>query len=232
MKISYKTAFYALFLLAFVDGPAWAQSTADIDFSCMKTQVRPIIRVTDQHQEFDLVVRNQCPGAVNWAMCVERLDPWTFSVVETHTPVGRVEQDKRSRVNLQMKATPSPDAYESRSQAFYLSMAYTIQGQPEAECVARSCEARKKELRSEQLRNSNAWRQARKLLEERAVEECPEHGWNSDDVQACRQDVIDAASEQMTAFAASDEDLRAQLAAIDPDKCAVYGGEILELPKS
>ena len=232
MKISYKTAICALILPIFFDGAAWAQSTADIDFSCMKTQVRPIIRVTDQHQEFDLVLRNQCPGAVNWAMCVERLDPWTFRVVETHTPAGRVEPDKRSRVNLQMKATPSPDGYESRSQAFYVSTAYTIQGQPKAECVARSCEARKEALRAEQLRNEKAWRQARKSLEQRAAEECPEHGWNTDNVQACRQEVVDGASEQMSAFAATDEDLRARMAAIDPDNCAVYGGEILELPKS
>ena len=231
MKISSKTASYTLFLSAFFTIPAWAQGAAEVDFSCMTEQVRPIIQVTDQHREFDLVVRNECPGAVNWAMCVERLDPWTHRVLETHTPLGYVEAGKRSRVNLQMKATPSPDGYENRAQEFYMSVAYAIQGQPEATCVARACEAQKQKLRAEQSRNSAAWRKARRALEARVESECPEHGWNTDDVKACRQAVVDAASEQMMAFEEADNAVREQLNAIDPDTCTVHGGMVLKLPE-
>lgn len=232
MKISFKSFAYALFLSPFCAVQAWGQTSEGVDFSCMREMVRPIIQVTDQHREFDLVVRNECPGAVNWAMCVERLDPWTHRVLETHNPVGYVEADKRSRVNLQMKATPSPDGYETRAQEFYMTVAYSIQGQPQAPCVARACEAKKQALRAEQSANSKAWRQARQALEARVESECPAHGWNTDDVVACRQAVVDAAAEQMTAYAETDKAVRDQMNAIDPETCTVHGGQILKLPES
>jgi len=231
MKMCYKTARYILFLSVFFAGHAWGQGSEVVDFSCMKEQVRPIIQVTDQHREFDLVVRNECPGAVNWAMCVERLDPWNHRILESHTPLGYVEAGKRSRVNLQMKATPSPDGYENRAQEFYMSVAYSIQGQPKAPCVARACEAKKQKLRSEQSRNSSAWRQARKALEVRVEKECPEHGWNTENLKACRESVVNAASEQMLAFEEADTSVREQLNAIDPDTCTVHGGMVLALPE-
>ena len=61
--------------------------------------------------------------------------------------------------------------------------------------------------------------------------ECPEHGWNTDDVMACRQAVVDAASEQMMAFEEADNAVREQLNAIDSDTCTVHGGMVLTLPE-
>ena len=75
---------------------AWGQGES-VDFSCMKVQVRPIIQVTDRHKEYDIVVRNKCPGGVYWSMCIERMDPWTHKVVEPHYPAGAVQAGKKAR---------------------------------------------------------------------------------------------------------------------------------------
>jgi hypothetical protein len=232
MKNSYKTAVYLTFFLLFLAAPMAAAEEPETGFSCMKEQVRPIIRVTDEHQEYDVVVRNQCPGSVYWAMCIERLDPWRFNVLETHQPVGFVEAEKRSRVNLHMKATPGPAGEVDRAQAFYMSVAYSINGPATATCVAKSCEAKKKDLRAAVLKNESAWRQARMALQQKAETECPDNGWNQSDTETCRQAIYDAAAEKMAAYEAGNEDLKEKLAAIDPDTCTVFGGDSLELDKS
>jgi hypothetical protein len=231
METGYKTVscvkFFAI-LIAFVP---LISAAAEVDFSCMKEQVRPIIQVTDQHQEFDVVIRNQCPGAAYWSVCIERMNPWTHEVVETHTPSGYVEAEKRARVNLQMKATPSPYSDENRAQAFYVSHAYDISEPRRAACVASQCEARKKDLRAEASRNSRAWSRAKVELQETMEAECPDDGWSRSDADTCRRNIADGMAEQMAAYAATDAELREQLAAIDPETCTVHGGSILELNK-
>jgi hypothetical protein len=215
----------------FLSGQTIAAESADVDFSCMKQQVRPIIMVTDRHQEFDVVVRNWCPGDVYWAMCIERLDPWTFKVIETHTPSGHVQVEKRSRVNLQMKAMPNTDGDQNRLQAFYVNVAYAIDGPPEVSCVAGKCEAGKKELRAEVAKADKAWLKAKRALEARAEAECPDNAWNNSDTETCRQAVIEAAAEEMAIYEQTDKDLQDRLLAAGPGNCTMHGGQVLELTR-
>ena len=232
MKIIHKTARYFVFPTLLLAAGALFAEDADVSFSCMKQQVRPIILVTDRYQEFDVVVRNWCPGAVYWAMCIERLDPWTFEILENHVPTGYVDVDKRNRVNLQMKAVPEADGDVKKAQAFYVNVAFSIEGPTTAECVARGCESRKKELRAEQARNNRAWKKARKALDARAAKQCPDNGWNTEETRNCRQAVINDAAEEMLVFEETDEALRERMEALSPGNCAVHGGNVIELVRS
>lgn len=232
MKTIYKTSGYTFFLSALVmAAPVFAESP-EVNFACMKEQVRAIIQVTDQHREFDVVIRNQCPGNAYWAMCIERLDPWTFKTLETHTPSGYVEAEKKARVNLQMKATPDATGDISKAQAFYVNIGYAIEGHTSSTCQARQCEAKKKDLRAQANKNNEAWNTLRKKLQAQADSECPDNGWNSTDADTCRQAIMDAAAEDLEAFKTTDAELQEKLAAVDPDNCKVYGGDVLELKKS
>ncbi len=222
MKFFAKTVSYATFLTTLVASvPTLAQ---DVDFSCMREQVRSIIQVTDQHQEFDVVMRNECPGAVYWATCIERMDPWTHRVIETHTPSGYVEDGKRARVNLQMKNTPRESLAEGRIEEFYVSYAYALDRAPRAACVARACEAKKTELRAQATANDKAWAAARASLAAQLESECPATGWATADVDACRELVAAARAEELGVFEATDAALQERLQAIDPAACSVHGG--------
>ena len=232
MKNIYKTAGYAFFLSSFIWTSAVQAETAEPDLSCMKEMVRPIIQVTDRHQEFDVVIRNQCPGAVYWAMCIDRMNPWTHKVLENHTPTGYVEAEKKSRVNMQMKATPNASGDENRAQAFYVNVSYSIEKPTSAACVASQCEAKKTGLRAAVEENRRAWRKAWQAVEAKAVADCPDNGWNSADLESCRQGVFDAAAEDLSVYSEADESLAQQLAAIDPETCTVYGGNVLVLKKN
>lgn len=226
MKFDCKTAGYTTFLTGLlVTLPVSAVAEA-VDFSCVEEDVRSIIQVTDAHQEFDVIMRNKCPGAVYWSTCIERMDPWTHRVIETHTPSGYVEKDKRARVNLHLKNTP-PDGgqlADGRIQGVYVSYAYAIEGAPQAACVARGCEAKKRELRARVAANDTAWAEVRQRLAARVESECPSSGWGNADVDACRANVRAAGEEEMQVFRDTDDTLQAQLAAVDPETCTVYGG--------
>ena len=115
MKKTYKTATCALLLSLLVPAQTIAADAENDTFACMKEQVRPIIQVTDQHQEFDLVIRNECPGDVYWSVCIDRMDPWTHRVIESLTPGGYVKAGAKTRVNLQFNAEPDPDCYVARA---------------------------------------------------------------------------------------------------------------------
>jgi hypothetical protein len=226
MKIDVKTAGYTTFLIALLVIPP-AQATAEeVDFSCVKEEVRSIIQVTDAHQEFDVRMRNQCPGAVYWSTCIERMDPWTYRILETHTPGGYVEAGKRARVNLHLKNTPPAggELADGRIQAIYVNYAYAIDGPPRATCVAGGCEAKKRDLRAKLTANDKAWLQARQSLVTRVESECPSSGWGNADLDACRERVRAADEDDMQVFEDTDAALRAKLAEIDPENCTVYGG--------
>jgi hypothetical protein len=207
---------------------AWAQD-GSVDFSCMKVQVRPIIQVTDRHKEYDVVVRNKCPGDVYWAMCIERMDPWTHKVIEPHYPAGAVQADGKARVNLQMKNTPNKAGDKARFQEFYVSTAYALQPPAEAPCVAKSCEAKKADVRKRIQVNDKAWQKARAALEARVEQECPDDGWNGQATEDCRERVRRAANEEMEAFAETNAVLMAEMAAVDPEVCALNGGDTVEM---
>ena len=231
MKTTYKTATCTLLLSLLVSVHAYAADPEEDTFACMREMVRPIIQVTDQHQEFDLVIRNECPGDAYWSMCIDRMDPWSHRVIESLTPSGYVKAGARTRVNLQMKAVPDADGDVVRAQEFYFAVAYGINNPTQAACVASRCEPQKQTLRAELRDNEQAWRRYRRSVEARQLAECPEHGWNSDDVSSCRNRIAESAGEEMAEFRKVDESLRARLGAIDPETCTVYGGSVLELEK-
>lgn len=224
MKTSAKTVRYTLFLSTLVIALPAAAMAEEVDFSCVREEVRPIIQVSDQHQEFDVVMVNQCPGAVYWATCIERMDPWTHRVTELHTPTGYVEAGARARVNLQMKNVPRESLAEGRIEEFYVSYAYAIRSVPTAACVARDCETRKSDLRSQAAANEKAWARARQRLEARLEAECPASGWGTADVDACRERVSAESAVEMQEFADTDAALQARLQAVAPASCAVHGG--------
>jgi len=226
MKTDVKTARYTTFLIALlVTLPAFAADEA-VDFSCMEESVRSIIQVTDAHQEYDVRILNRCPGAVYWAMCIERMDPWTHQVIETHTPSGYVEKDKRARVNLHLKNTPPAggELADGRIQGVYVSYAYAIDSAPRAACVASGCEVKKRELRAKVAANDRDWAQARQKLAARIESECPASGWGNTDNDACRERVRTEGQAALQLFVDTDAALQDQLAAIDPATCTVYGG--------
>jgi hypothetical protein len=223
MKTCEKTACYAVFLALSVMGPATAVA-ADVDFSCIEEEVRPIIQVSDQHQEFDVVMRNECPGAVYWATCIERMDPWTHRVKEIHTPTGHMEAGKQARVNLQMKNIPRGSLADGLIEEFYVSYAYAIRSVPTAACVARECEAAKQSLREQVTANDRAWSNARQRLAQRLESECPASGWGTADVDACRDRVRAESAGELQRFVDTDAELQGKLKSVNPIRCTVHGG--------
>ena len=224
MKNTAKTAGYTTFLTALLFSFPVLSSASEVDFSCMKEQVRTIIQVTDQHQEFDVVVRNECPGDVYWAMCIERLDPWTHKILETHNPTGYVQEGKKARVNLHMKNTPKGSLATGRIQEFYANIAYGVKGREMPSCNASACEAKKRDLRAMVSTNDAAWAKAENQLQARIAAECPDDGWGSEEVEGCSKNIRDANAEAMAVYSSKNEDLQARLQAVDPENCTVYGG--------
>lgn len=217
-----------LILLAavFNASPARAE-TGDVNFSCMREEVRGIIQVTDRYKEFDIVLRNRCPGDAYWTMCIERMDPWTHKVIESHFPSGLVQADKKSRVNVQMKSTLNAAGDQDRVQEFYVSVGYAIKPPAKASCVAKSCEAKKQEVRKRIKINDNAWQKARTALENRVEVECPDDGWNTKNNENCRVDVRKSATEEMAVYVEKDQLLKVEMAAIDPELCTLSGGDLV-----
>jgi hypothetical protein len=226
MKIDGKTASYTTFLITLLVSQPVTVSASEVDFSCVKEQVRSIIQVTDAHQEFDVVMRNECPGALYWSTCIERMDPWTHRVIETHTPSGYVEKGKRARVNLHLKNTPpaNGELADGRIQGVYVNYAYAIDSAPRAACIASGCEAKKRDLRAKVTANDKAWSQALQRLEARVESECPSSGWGNPDLDACRERVRAAGADEITVFEETNATLQEKLAAIDPENCTMYGG--------
>ncbi len=123
MKRSVNSAFpliLATLLNAFLPAAAKAQ---EADLSCMNYRVLDKIQVAERYNEYDVIVENRCPGAVYYTMCIERLDSRTSKILESHTPSGYVEKDRKSRVNLQMKKSDEQE-FRQRFQEFYVNITY------------------------------------------------------------------------------------------------------------
>ena len=105
MKKLIKTGFPAVLIFVLCLIYTTAAQAEEVDFSCMDYKVWGKGHVSANYQDYDIVIYNRCPGAVYWSMCIERLDPWTNKVVETHEPTGHVDADKKARVNLQLART-------------------------------------------------------------------------------------------------------------------------------
>ncbi len=206
-------------------------AAAEVDFSCMSLEVRGKHPLTDRYKEYDLMLQNRCPGPVYWTMCIERIDPVSHRIIETLNPAGVLEQDKNSRVNLQMKVAPPSMDFRSRYQEFYVGVGYAIKPPARAACSAAACEAERRELRSRFDTNLQAWEAAEDALAAALAAECPDSGWGkTEESEACEANLREQAQPELEEFAAIDEALRAQLMASDTAACALHGGDLFEYP--
>lgn len=218
----------ALVASAFFLLPAFSAYAEDVDFSCMSYRVWGKSHMSDQYKSYDIVVQNQCPGDVYWAMCIERMDPDTHKVVETHKPTGYVQEGKKARVNLNMRKHPDPDRFRNRFQEFYVDIGYAIDGAATPACMAAQCESRKTDLRKKISAHEKAWEKAERALAAQIKEACPDTGWDTVASKECEENLRAASQEEMEQFAAHDLELREQIAAIDPDMCQVHSGDLTE----
>jgi hypothetical protein len=207
--------------------PLEASPAVEVDFSCMKLSVRTKARLSDQYMEYDVIIHNQCPGAVYWSACIERMDPWTHEIVETHTPSGQVAKEEKSRVNLLMKKGPDTVEFRNRFQEFYASAGYSLSPPAQASCIARSCEAEKSELRKQVSANEKAWADANDSLNTRLASECPASGWDNSEQKVCEAQIRKDNQAVMAEFVRKDAELRERLGFISPMTCKVHGGELM-----
>jgi len=216
--------FSLLFCLVF-SVPVLAQ---DPDLSCMSYRVLDKIQVAERYNEYDVIVENNCPGAVYWSMCIERLDAQNQQILESHTPSGYVDKGKKSRVNLQMKKSGADTDFRQRFQEFYVNVGWGIERVAQAKCMAAACEAGKREERAEFRANLEAWEKAEKDLAARMAADCPESGWGvTEEVATCRTGLRAAAQAELDRFAGMDTQLREKIVKGDPAYCRLYGGGLV-----
>ena len=225
MKKLIKTGFPAVLIFVLFFIYTTAALAEEVDFSCMSYKVWGKGHVSANYQDYDIVIYNRCPGAVYWSMCIERVDPWTNKTVETHEPTGYVDLDKKARVNLQLPKSSHKSQFRNRYQEFYVNIGYALEMPVSSECYASRCETQKSDLRAQVRANETAWERAEKLLAARIKSECPESGWDKSH-EECEATVREANQAEMDQFPLKDQELREQLAAVDPEHCQVWSGEL------
>jgi len=194
----------------------------EVDVSCMYYSVRERVEVSKRYKEVDIVVRNRCPGAVYWSMCIEQLSPLTDKIEEELTPSGFIEKEKKSRVNLQMKKLSDESRSGEVFEEFYLNVAYGIQSPKKAPCVASACEAKKRKLKTQFRTNDTAWQSAIKALSTRISKECPQTGWGKKAQETCEAEIRSSSQADLEHFAQKEKELKAKLRGVDPEHCQVY----------
>lgn len=199
--------------------PVFAQ-----DFSCINMEVKSKAQVSSQHQEYDIIFTNNCPGAVYWAACVQTIDPWRYTVGTPLEPRGLVDDGKRTKVNVQMKRTPSPSDGRVAYQWFYVTPAYSLEPSVSAQCMAKACESMKSGLRGEWTRNDRAWQAALTRIEQQAVERCPKTAWDNTEQETCMDNVRAEHGEELAAFEATQQDIERQIGELEPVNCVTHGG--------
>lgn len=217
------TGLVALLLFA----PVSTLQAAEIDFSCMSEKVWAKRHLSNRYREFDIVLKNHCPGPVYWTMCIERIDAKTLSVWETLQPSGYVEAEKKARVNLQAKKNAGPSTFRRRFEEFYVNIGYSVDSAATADCFAKQCEAGKKDLRAAIKANEVAWEKAENALLPKIADECPDEEWDPAGWQDCSVKIRDANASHTEQFALKDAELRENMAAIDPDRCTGYSGALV-----
>ncbi len=228
MKKMIKAGIPAILAIAFLVVPFTVVQAAEIDFSCMKYRVWGKNHVSDRYREFDVVLENRCPGPAKWAMCIERVDPWTNKVVETHNPTGVIQPEKKSRVNLQLKRGPDKEIFRNRFQSFYVSLGYSVSGPVTAQCYARQCEEKKRGLRAKVTENEKAWEKASNRINALIAAECPDSAWDETTREECEGEIREASKIEIELFIENDLLLREQLATVDPEHCKVWSGELTD----
>ena len=200
----------------------------DVDFSCMSYRVWEKSLVSDRFNENDIVLKNDCPGAVYWALCIERIDPWTGEIMETHNPVGYVEPERKARVNLQLKRGKHMTGFRNRYLEFYIGTGYGIGSSATPECPAANCEAQKRELRAQVRNNIVQWDRAEKALAANLAQECPTSSWDNATREECETRVREDSLAALSVYSEKDQELRDAMAAIDPDNCQMWGGSLIQ----
>jgi hypothetical protein len=194
----------------------------EVDFSCMKHRVRAKIAVSDRFREFDVIVENRCPGPVYWSMCIERMHTKSSKIIETLTPSGQVQVDKKTRVNLRMNVISDESDPKLEFEKFYLDVAFDLNPNLSAQCVATACEAKKGDLRKASRANDKALQQFKVSLADRISSECSQSGWNGNGQAECEAGIREAAQAELDRLIEKQAELDAQLATIDPEICQVY----------
>jgi hypothetical protein len=210
-------------------GSLAAVEAAEVDFSCMNFAVRGKTPLTDRFKEYDVILTNGCPGPVYWTMCIERLDPVSHQNIEVHNPSGRIDKDKKARVNLQMKLGPDSMGSQRRYEEFYLGIGYSIQPPARAACVAARCESENRPLRQALDANLTAWKRAQAELSTQLATECPESAWGrTAETEACEETLREAAQANLDNLLLKDSQLRERLLSEHGDGCQVHGGDLVE----
>jgi len=218
------TPYLGALLLALAWRPAGAAQ--EVDFSCVKEWVRGKPQLYDQYKEYDVILHNQCPGAVYWNLCIERVDPATHRVIETHTPSGFIEAEAKSRVNLQLRKGPPEMGENRRFQELYVGDGYALQPPAAARCVAAECESYKHEWRTRLSENGKTWQAARDALEARLQAECPASAWGrTAETEACEAELLRSSQPELDEYAAEEQRLREKLRTAGGPGCELHGGD-------
>jgi hypothetical protein len=223
-----KAGIPAILAIASLAVPFSAVQAAEIDFSCMQYKVWGKSHVSDRYRDFDVVLESGCPGPASWAMCIERVDPWTNKVVETHNPTGVIQPEKKSRVNLHLKRGPDKDVFRNRFQSFYVSLGYSVKGLATAQCYARQCEEKKRGLRAKVTENEKAWEKTANRINALITAECPDSAWDESTQEECEREIREARMVEVDLFLENDLMLREQLATVDPEHCQIWSGELTD----
>ena len=219
-KIVILTILFAVSVLV----PVTFLQAEEVDFSCMNYLVKGKTQVSENYKEFDVVLENRCPGTVYWTMCIERMDPWTNEIQVGLNPSGKLEMNKKSRVNLQMKKRWDKSDDRHAYQEFYLSIGYALKPPAAAQCVASGCESKKRSLRTIFRKNDKDWHKAKTALAARIATECPQSSWDGSTQEACEAEIREANQAQMDEFAQKEKDLKDKMWGVDRDLCQVHGG--------
>jgi hypothetical protein len=221
-------AFLAALTATLAAGPAPSALAEEVDLSCMNYSVLSKRQVSERYKEYDVVVTNHCPGPVYWAMCIERLDPYSNRILEAHTPTGYTDAGQKVRVNLQMKKGPEAMDFRQRFQEFYVGADFSIDPSARAGCIARNCESARRDLRRQINANLQSWETAATALDRKLAADCPESGWGkTDQVEQCEAAVRAEAQPRLDELASKDAELRNELALTGPAGCRLYAGDLV-----
>lgn len=194
----------------------------ETDFSCIDESVLAKTMVTQRYKEFDIILENDCPGPVNWSMCIEKMDPFTHRVTETLTPSGQIERDKKFRINMQMQKQEDERNKLSGYEEFYVNVVYSIDSALKPSCVARNCESKKKPVREQIRSNQRDWQKANDATNRKVSSECPRSGWSDAQQEKCMTRIQKEAQPMLTEFKEKDRELKIELAAINPETCEIH----------
>ncbi len=219
----WKFVLLAILLVICFSIPVGLVQAEGVDFSCMNSRVKAKAQVSTTFKEYDVALENHCPGAVYWSMCIERMDPWTNELQVGLTPSGKIEAQKKSRVNLQVKKRFNESNTRYAYQKFYANVAYALKPPAKPHCAAKECEVKKRSLRAAFRNNDAAWYKAKKAQEARMTAECPQSSWDGSSQEACEAKIREGSQATMDQFAQKEKELKNKLWSVDPERCMVHG---------